>query len=194
MQSTRAYRGARWMLQRRSALRRVSCGLLECDCGPAIIGIRRGGAVVTAPPQISKARWTYISVTVILVAAPRTVTGPLSEVKLPTCPKHSPPVLMEPPISEVVSAPPASRLNVPMAGSVVVLLARHVTKPGSLTRNDEPITLTLRDVMFGSVPVKARYCVCQGSVSVRIVADPEEHGPSIALVMKPIREPTTLAI
>ena len=57
------------------------------------------------------------------------------------------------------------------------------------------MTVVLSLVMFGSVPVKDAYLTCHGREAVRIVADPLMHlSATIALVMKPIREPATLAM
>jgi len=115
---------------------------------------------------------------------PSSEMAPESEVKVPWIPRHSMPVGSLPLIdASVISWLTVLRWNCPMAGLPASLLARQFSLP-LFTRNEAPVTCTIIESMFGSVPLKPEYETCQGSVSVRIVAVPGlTHGPSMAFVM-----------
>ena len=65
-----------------------------------------------------------------------------------------------------------------------------------MTSNPALSTFTNTLSKLGSVPVKPRYLTCHGSVSVLTLAVPFRQVDSctVALVMYPIRVPSTLAI
>jgi len=130
---------------------------------------------------------------VILVVLFSTVTGPLSELNVPAAPKHSAPVLIDPPTVPVVTTP-ADTSSVPITGSAAVLLVRHAIPPVSLMLNETPMKLCFTLVMFGSAPVNPAYRMCHGSVAARSVAVPDTHGPRLILVMNPVSAPRTFAI
>jgi len=78
-----------------------------------------------------------------------------------------------------------------MAGSLAVLLYRQVIPPASLIRAETLAACPIIELMLGRVPSKPEYLLCHGSVSLRIVATPDAHGPSMALVMYPTSDPIT---
>ena len=113
---------------------------------------------------------------------PDSETTPESELNSPSMPKHSMPVGILPLIPTSVTVCDVM-WNIPMAGLLVELLARHAIPPDSLTRHAALMTWTVIEVIIGRVPTKPEYLTCQGSVALRIVAVPSAHGPSAAFVM-----------
>jgi len=128
-------------------------------------------------------------VTVILVAAPRTVVELDVPLNVPSAPQF---VGILPPAAMDVIPPAASRLN---AADKIPPPARHVTpKTGSLICHAAPEIVALIAVMFGRVPLKLAYLVCQGRVAARMVALPVPQAPNTALVMNPARIPAVLVM
>jgi len=123
----------------------------------------------------------YISETEIVELELDTEIGPESDENVPSGPQL---VGIVPPIpTSVRKWVDVLRWKVPVAGLFVSVLARQVMPPASLIRKEEPMTCTIIEVMLGRVPEKPEYLTCQGSVSVRMVAEPEEQVPRKALVM-----------
>ena len=104
-------------------------------------------------------------------------------------------LVIEPPTSILVRAPPAARLKEAVAGCVALVVNRH-ERPAGARRNEAPIMFVLRPVMFGRIPVKLAYRTCHGSDACRIVAPPPVQllEFTVPLLMKPIRAPTVLAM
>jgi hypothetical protein len=154
-----------------------------------------GGGISAASYQLPYPT-SYIRVTVSLVVVPSTVGAALVPARLPF-PQPNPSLTSSlPSTCTFVSAPPASRLNVPFT---LVVLYEHVTlnpKKTAVTSNPGLVTVVLIDVMLGRVPVKPWYVTCHGSVSPLTLALPPLHEASAttALVMYPIREPAVFAI
>ena len=106
---------------------------VETGRDPRLDHKKDGAAKIAAPSRLQlqlQVDKTYIRVTVILVAAPSTVSAVEVPLRAPLMPQL---VGDSPPMTALVRAPPASRLYTPVA---VPPEARHATpKTGSLTLN-----------------------------------------------------------
>ncbi len=100
-----------------------------------------------------------------------------------------------PPIWIPMTAPWGSIIIMILIGNDSVDVARQVMpKVGSLIWNPPPTTFAVTLVIAGSVPVKDSYLILQGSVSLRMVALPVGHEPTVPAEMEPISAPRTLLI
>ena len=129
---------------------------------------------------------------VIAVVVPSSETVPELDSSIP---RRPPPHSVSPEMVVSVNAlVVVLRWKVPTAGSVAVLVVRHVIPNVSLILHAAPITWIMIDLISGRAPSKPEYRTCQGRVSVRMVAVPFLQAPTVALVIKPIRVPICFII
>lgn len=108
----------------------------------------------------------------------------------------------QPSVSDrVLSVPGLSSVRTPLASRVsmtswLLVVYLHFTlnpKISPSSSQDQPRILRSIEVMFGRVPEKLEYSMCQGSVSVFSLILPDSHVPIVVLVTKPSSKLAVLA-
>jgi len=84
------------------------------------------------------------------------------------------PHLLSPLASNLVTMPEES-VKVPMVEDSAALTVHVMPNVGSLVVHSAPVTVALRPVMLGRVPVKLVYLTCQGREPLLTVAFPLAH-------------------